>query len=268
MQALRHGNGTGAVNARISFGRSEVAVDLAHPISLAMPVDFSGSGPRHFGAPAASAQPFVAPGFSGAVATGASCNCSTITLTPHCNGTHTECAGHLTRELLDAHTVVPYGLLPALLLSIQPVAADDTSGDLLITGEALERGWLLNGQVEPYQGGFEPRALVMRTGSATAYLSQDAAQWLVQRGVEHLIVDLPSIDRAEDGGRLLAHRIFFGLPLESRTLAQAMRPRCTVTELALIPQDVADGWYLLELQVPALGGDAVPSRPLLYPLLS
>ncbi len=33
-----------------------------------------------------------------------------------------------------------------------------------------------------------------------------------------------------------------------------------------MPDELPDGLYLLELQVPALGGDAVPSRPLLYPL--
>jgi hypothetical protein len=31
-----------------------------------------------------------------------------------------------------------------------------------------------------------------------------------------------------------------------------------------MPEELTDGAYLLELQAPALGGDAVPSRPLLY----
>ena len=82
----------------------------------------------------------------------------------------------------------------------------------------------------------------------------------------HLVVDLPSIDRAQDEGRLTAHRIFFGLPPAVTQLAAATRATATVTELAYIPESVADGPYLLELQVPALGGDAVPSRPLLYRL--
>jgi hypothetical protein len=82
----------------------------------------------------------------------------------------------------------------------------------------------------------------------------------------HLVVDLPSIDRAQDEGRLTAHRIFFGLPPAVTQLSAATRATATVTELAYIPESVADGPYLLELQVPALGGDAVPSRPLLYRL--
>ena len=80
------------------------------------------------------------------------------------------------------------------------------------------------------------------------------------------MVDLPSIDRARDEGRLTAHRLFFGLPSGESALARALRPQCTVTELAYIPDEAADGAYFLQLQVPAINGDAVPSRPLLYRL--
>ena len=59
-------------------------------------LDFDAPGPTWFGAGGGSQHALVAPGFTGRVASGASCNCSRIDLTPHCNGTHTECAGHLT----------------------------------------------------------------------------------------------------------------------------------------------------------------------------
>ena len=42
------------------------------------------------------------------------------------------------------------------------------------------------------------------------------------------------------------------------------RPQCTITELAYVDDTVPDGVYLMSLQIPAFGGDAVPSRPLLY----
>ena len=123
---------------------------------------------------------------------------------------------------------------------------------------ALERRWPRD---------FQPRAVVIRTGSgAGPYLSREAAEFLVARGIEHLVVDLPSIDRAHDEGRLTAHRVFFGLPREATTSTLATRAHTTVTEFAYIPADVPDGPYLLEIQVPAISGDAVPSRPLLYPI--
>jgi arylformamidase len=269
------------VQARVSIAGRAYDVDLAQPIDLAVELDFAGPQPRHFGAPRASSRPFETPGFGfkGSVGRGSSCNCEVITLIPHCNGTHTECVGHLTRERLDAWRVMPAGLLPALLVSVTPAESGDEStepppqtGDRLITRRALERGW-------PAHPAVAPQALIIRTLPNTAdkrtrdytaqtppYLSQQAAELLVSRGIQHLIVDLPSIDRTHDEGRLTAHRIFFGLPPGSIELAAALRATATVTELAFVPDSVPDGSYLLELQAPSLGGDAVPCRPLLYAL--
>jgi kynurenine formamidase len=267
------------VQAQLAIDGREFAVDLSRPANLALELDFHGAQPRHFAAPRASSQPYETPGFRGSVEQGSSCNCELITLVPHCNGTHTECAGHLTRERLDAWRVVPAGLIPAVLVSLTPEASGDEGSDpapqaddRLITRRALERAW-------PAWVPFAPRALVIRTlpntpdkrardytGLIPPYLSQEAAALLVSRGVLHLVVDVPSIDRAHDEGRLTAHRLFFGLPRGAAQLAEAMRPGATVTELAFIPDSLIDGAYLLELQVPALSGDAVPSRPLLYAL--
>ena len=99
-----------------------------------------------------------------------------------------------------------------------------------------------------------------------AYLSKQAAQTLVDAGVIHLVTDLPSLDRSHDGGRLVAHRTFWGLDAPSRRSSDASRGGATVTELAWIAPTIRDGWYLLDLQVPAFVTDAAPSRPLLYPL--
>ena len=258
-------------------------VDLRRAHDLAIALNFDGAQPRWFGGPQAGSAPLVNASFSGSVATGASCNCSTLKLTPHCDGTHTECAGHLTLERLDARFVVPLELLPALLLSVAPQRADTTAeisspaphaSDLLITAGALSQAW-------PGALPFKPRALIVRTLPNTAakrtrnyaeqpaaFLSLPAATLLVERGIEHLVLDLPSADRTNDAGHLSAHREFFGLAAGSTALSAVRRPQCTITELAFIDDAVADGVYLLSLQIPALGGDALPSRPLLYPLLA
>jgi kynurenine formamidase len=267
------------VQARLTIDGRQFAVDLSRPADLALVLDFSGPQPRHFGAPRASSRPYETPdlGFRGSVERGESCNCEVISLIPHCNGTHTECVGHLTRERLDAWRVAPAGLLPALLLSVTPEAPGNEGSDpapqpedRLITARALAQAW-------PATPAFVPRAVVIRTlpnsedkrgrdytGEIPPYLSQEAAALLVDRGVLHLVVDVPSIDRAHDEGRLTAHRLFFGLPPDAVQLNAARRDAATITELAFVPDSVADGAYLLELQVPALSGDAVPSRPLLY----
>jgi len=260
---------------RFTLGNRTLLVDFAHPHSLAPLLELGT--PSWFGAPAASSQPLQVGAFRGAVAAGGSCNCGVLTLAPHCHGTHTECVGHLTVERLDAASVAPHTFVPALLVTVPPERASESregsdppphAEDALITRRLLEAAW-------PSELPFAPRALIVRTlpnspekrsptGALPPFLTREAGLWLVERGIEHAVLDVPSADRLDDAGQLTAHRIFFGLPPGSHALALATRAGCTLTELAYIDDSVRDGTYLLSLQLPALPGDAVPSRPVLY----
>jgi arylformamidase len=256
--------------------------ELRSAIDLAIRLEFDGPQPRFFAPGPARAEPLRLAGFAGTVAAGASCNCGVYTLAPHCHGTHTECVAHLTTDgpALAALTPVPPSL--ALLVSVEPrplgatgasAGAHASPDDPVIDRDRLElaaRRWA----DDPWT------ALVVRTlpldpdrrwqhyaGACPApYFTADALRWVADRGVESLVVDLPSLDRADDGGGLAAHRAFWGLPAGACTAQAARRGRALVTELASIPTTVDDGLYLLDLQVPAFDGDAAPSRPVLYPL--
>lgn len=238
-----------------------------------MPLD--GTSARWFDAPPAHSWPHRTGAFSGSVLTGASCNCRNLQLTPHGSGTHTESVGHLTADDCHVTRVLPTGLLTALLIDIETGAARDCTesadhrpepGDWLVTAAAVRAAW-------PAALPFAPSALVVRTVANTPppYLTRECAQLLVTRGILHLVVDLPSLDRLEDGGMLTAHRIFFGLPPRAEqvrlpVVSDARRPQATVTELARIPDTLQTGPGFLQIQAPALQGDAVPSRPLWFPL--
>ena len=67
--------------------------------------------------------------------------------------------------------------------------------------------------------------------SAT-FLTSDAINYINQLGVKHLLVDLPSIDKADDGGVLGNHRLFF-----SRG--------DTISEMLYIPDNILDGFGFL-----------------------
>lgn len=267
---------------RFELAGRRLSADFGKPLSIAIPLDFGGAQPSFFGVPPAVARPWQEAGFTGDTRAGGSCNCEILSLAPHCNGTHTECLGHLTEERIAVSERLAGGVMPALLVSIAPVpaksAGEDSdpapaADDRLVTAAALAAA--AAGHPGP-----RPQALVVRTlpnpdsrkrqryeGEAPApFLSRQAAEWLVAQGVEHLVLDLPSADRAGDQGRLTAHRIFFGLPPGSRRAAEARRPQASITELAWVAPRIADGWYLLDLQLPAFLSDAAPSRPLLYPV--
>jgi kynurenine formamidase len=256
--------------------------DLSSPVDLAIPLQFPGPQPRFFADRPALAEPMQVGTWSGAIASGASCNCGVYTLAPHCHGTHTECVGHLTADAMQVGNLTPVAPALALLVTVRPerlgVAADVPAGRCDATDLVLSRASLAAAAAS--WTGDPWTALVVRTlpndpakrqrayeGACPApYITPAAMRWIVERDVESLVVDLPSLDRADDGGVLAAHRLFWGLPPGARDAGEARRGRALVTELAYVPDSVRDGLYLLELHVPAFGADAAPSRPVLYPV--
>jgi arylformamidase len=268
---------------RVTFRGRQWLVDTARAHDISIPLAFDEPQPNFFGAPLASSQPLTAGTFVGDVRKGGSCNCSTYTLTPHCNGTHTEGVGHVTRERNAVRNTSKSAFSMARLLSVTPIdaaLATETTDpipqptDKLITRASLEAA-LGDDTLH------DTTALIIRTipnastkrhqsygpAQPPPYFSAEAMRWIVGMQIEQLICDLPSLDRAEDEGRLTAHRIFWGLPPGSTDATQAARALATVTELAYIDDAIADGVYLLNLQTAPFESDATPSRPLLMPLL-
>jgi len=250
------------------------AIDLERVYDLSIPVRFVAAQVTAFGAPAASRSAYVSGHFVGDVAKGGSCNCDTLHFTPHTSGTHTECIGHITAESYAVCDLLADSLIPATLVTVGPQPASSTSDhytphlrpqDMVITRQALELA--LDGS----DGAFH-EALIIRTLPNTdakqtasygeyipAFFTTDAMEYLLALDVTHLIVDLPSIDRMEDGGHLSNHHRFWGIHK-----GQSKPSPKTITELIYADSGIADGIYLLNLQVAPLAVDAAPSRPLLY----
>ncbi len=252
---------------------------LDRGVSVAVTLDFDGPQPQAFGAPRAARETLQGGSFIGDTRRGGSCNVSRVQLVAHCNGTHTEGVGHVVDDPHPVGSLAMDPLVPAAVVTVSPVearGADEAEGradpnDFVVTADSLRAA------LDAFAPGILC-AVVLRTlpndlskasrdwdVSGAPYLTPAAAALLAERGVAHLVVDLPSLDRMDDGGRLAAHRAFFGLPDGSRSLSDCARPRATVTELAYVPDALADGLYALSLQVAPWSADAVPSRPILYP---
>jgi len=267
----------------LTVGGEELKADLARPSDLSIALEFGGAQPSYFGAPAARAAALQVEGFVGDTREGGSCNCSEYHLIPHCNGTHTECVGHVTDDRVSVRDALRPGLHIALLMSVKPEsvelsaersAPEPKPGDLLVTARSLEAAlarwperkaevWVVRTQPN-YSDKARRR---YRADNPPPYFSREAVELAVARGIEHLVTDLPSLDRSYDEGRLTGHRIFWGLTAGSREAKAAKRPHATITELAFVPTAVKDGWYLIDLQIAPFASDAAPSRPVLYPIV-
>ena len=117
--------------------------DLSDPLSIAIPVDFDGAQPNHFGAPRAHAAPMVAGRWIGEVLAGGTVNCCTLSINPHCNGTHTECVGHITEDRVAIHDVLRGGLHTARLITVRPQRCSETDEQHEPTADSLE--WIITG---------------------------------------------------------------------------------------------------------------------------
>jgi arylformamidase len=261
-------------------------VDLESPVSLAIPLDFNGPQPSFFGAPPATAAPLEIEGFVGDTRQGGSCNVAELRLVPHCNGTHTESVGHLVPEAPSIAELLLRALFPARLITVTPRAADETpegyrpakqTADRLITREALEEA--LHEELASAQS----KALLVRTlpndeskkhrcygglSYRPPFFSIEAIDYLTERGIEHLLVDVPSLDKMYDEGRLTIHHRFWNVPEQHQALTPETQIFKTVTEMVFVPDHIQDGLYLLDLQIPAFLSDAAPCRPIIYPLES
>jgi hypothetical protein len=66
-----------------------------------------------------------------------------------------------------------------------------------------------------------------------------------------LLIDLPSVDKEKDEGKLLAHKAFWNVT-DVNDLNLDARLEATITEMIYVPDNVADGSYLLNLQIASL----------------
>ncbi|MGR9108051.1 MAG: cyclase family protein, partial [Gammaproteobacteria bacterium] len=189
-------------------------IDSQKGFDLSLPFCFAGEGLTAFGAPQPGAETYRVRDFIGNTREGGSCNVQRLSLIPHCQGTHTECVGHLLDEPVSVCELLQDSWIPATLLSVKTEAVSESSGDYRPKPEAQDV-WITKAAFEEAIASFPNRsfheALILRTlpneaskrtrrYTDAAYFSNDAMEEIVRHEVRHLLVDLPSIDRLDDGG--------------------------------------------------------------------
>jgi kynurenine formamidase len=178
---------------------------------------------------------------------------------PHGNGTHTECVGHISKEFYTINKSLKRFVFVAELITVLPTKIEN--GDFAITRKQFEIA--LNDIPKP-------EAIIIRTLSNGSnklhtnysntnppFILKDAIEYLNELGVRHLLIDMPSIDKEQDGGKLEAHHAFWNYP-------NKVELEKTITEMIYVPNEINDGTYILNLQIAPFENDASPSKPILY----
>lgn len=242
-----------------SFKNKHYRADLLQGLDISIPLRHGVENPSCYYAQPPSFEVIRAGSFVGSVKEGGVVNHRKITFTPHGNGTHTECYGHIDADeratingrIKNSHALAA---LVSLDLHVSP------QGDRILTLEAYQKK--INNEnfsavVIRSLPNEKNKQTAQYSGTNPPYLDSALAAHLAEKGIEHLLLDLPSVDKEVDGGKLAAHRAFWKFGDESRK-------HCTITELVYIPDHVQDGLYLLNLQIAPFENDASPSKPVLY----
>jgi kynurenine formamidase len=254
------------MKATMEYNNQTIEVDLSKPIDISIPLTNTDENPIAWYIEKPVIEPVVFGDWIGKVSEGkSSTNFNNIFFNPHGHGTHTECLGHITRDFYSINQCLKQFFFLAELVSVVPEAQ---GGDLVITKNQLEKA--LKGKV--------PEAIIIRTlpnlenkkslkysNTNPPYLSEAAAFFICKSGIQHLLIDLPSVDKEHDEGKLLAHKAFWNVK-DVNNLNDDARLNCTITEMIFVADDVTDGSYLLNLQIASFENDASPSKPILYPI--
>jgi len=255
------------IHTAVTFGEHNYHTDLDQPIDISIPIHPGGA--RAWYVEPVRISPVRTERFTGSVAEGGAVNFRDIWFNPHGHGTHTECAGHIDMEVQSINQTLKRFFALAVLITVQPKSytgepqAHMRPGDMVIGAEDLQMAWPAGEAIEAAVVRSLPNAPTKLSKnysqSNPTYFSPEALAFLRKKGVHHLLTDLPSVDREEDGGGLLAHRAFWksGQPGDRAS---------TITEFVYVPNGVEDGLYLLNLQIAPFENDATPSKPVLYKL--
>lgn len=245
---------------RIPFNNKYFTADFSKSLDISIPIEHGNNNPNCYWAEPVTFETIRTENFVGSVQEGGSVNYQKLSLTPHGNGTHTECYGHISNDGATLNQSLKKFHFVAEVISVEPEKS--ATGDSIVSEERLKQK-LKHPGVEAVIIRTLPNDVSKKTraysGTNPPYLEAATTEMLARAHVQHLLIDLPSLDREVDEGRLSAHKSFWGFP-------EQIRKASTITELIYVDNNIPDGLYLLNLQVTSLEMDASPSKPVLFKL--
>ncbi|MGJ8760684.1 MULTISPECIES: cyclase family protein [unclassified Polaribacter] len=248
------------MKAVIEYNSRKIEINVSEPLDISIPIDMNKGKVNAWGIDDPKIEVEKFDDYEVSVANGAVVNFNSIQFNPHSHITHTECVGHITKEVHSVNQHLKYFIFLAEVVTIAPLFHN---GDFLIGVKQLKHA-LRNKKRD---------AIVIRTlpnldekksmkyfNTNPTYLSEKAAIYLKEKGIKHLLIDLPSVDKEKDDGKLLSHNAFWNT-------SGKLRMDATITEFIYVPNTIEDGEYLLNLMIAPFENDATPSKPILYKII-
>ena len=245
--------------AQLNFKGKMYEVNLHSPIDLSIPLKNGSENPNAFHIPNPLFEPIRVGDFVGSVAMGSGANCENLHINAHGNGTHTECIGHITEERISINKTLQSFHFFAQVISFEPNQLENGDWQIPLSGIKNQLMEGIEAVIVRTLPNTSDKLNKIYSGNNPCYFEPALCSFLAENGVQHLLTDLPSVDREEDAGAMAAHKAFWQYP-------HSPRLKATISEMVFVPNEVKDGLYFLNLQIASFESDASPSKPILYPL--
>lgn len=248
------------MKALIEYNSRKIEIDVSKPIDISIAIDPKKQNVNAWYIDNPKIAPEKFDDYEVSVANGAVVNFNGIHFNPHSHITHTECVGHITEEVHSVNQNLKHYFHLAELITVAPI---EKNGDFVIATKQLKmalRNKKRDAVIIRTLPNLSDKKSAQYSNTNPVYLLEETAIFLKEKGIKHLLVDLPSVDKEKDEGKLLAHNAFWNTDGEIRMDA-------TITEFIFVPNNVEDGEYLLNLMIAPFENDATPSKPILYEII-
>ena len=233
-------------------------IETNEAFDLSIPLSDTEDNPRAWYVDKPVFSPVMTEQYTGSVKKGGNVNFRNIFFNPHGHGTHTECLGHITEEVYSINQTLKEYFFKAQLMTVSPTLMGNEDNDEVILAKQIEDiGIGVEALIIRTLPNFKNKKSKKYSAKNPPYFDLKCVDLIITKGIKHLLIDLPSVDRENDNGALVFHHAFWEVP-ENPNFER------TITEMIFVEDKIEDGIYLLNIQTAPFENDATPSRPILY----
>jgi len=246
--------------ATIQYNSRKIQIDVSKPIDISIAIDMAKKNINAWYIDDPEIIPEESDGEVIKVSEGAVVNFNNIHFNPHSHITHTECVGHITQKVHSVNKNLKHYFFVAEVITVAP---ESDGNDFFISKKQIKTA-LRNKKRDAVVIRTLPNLLEKKSkrysNTNPPFLLEEVAEYLKEKEIKHLLIDLPSVDKERDDGKLLVHNAFWNTKGK-------LRMDATITEFIYVPNSINDGEYLLNLMIAPFENDATPSKPILYKIL-
>ena len=200
------------MKAIIEYNSRKITIDVSKPLDISIAIDASRRNVNAWYLGEPEIFPENINGELVKVSEGAVINFNNIHFNPHAHITHTECVGHIAEEVHSVNQNLKHYFFVSEVVTVAP----ESRGEDFVISEKQLKTALRNKKRDAIiirtLPNLKDKKTMQYSNTNPPYLLEEAAVYLREKGIKHLLIDLPSVDK-EKMTESYWHTMLFGIRL-------------------------------------------------------